>query len=223
MNDTEATPLFENLSPAARESIEEAMLPNSYPAGAVLFAEGDIPQGVYIVRRGHVKLTICDRDGRTVILRLAGPGEALGVAASVTGRLYEATALVQEYSETIFIHRRDLRLNMRTHGELALWATQQISMDYNATLHDIRGLLLGSASGKLARLLVGWIDPKATPQAACKLKVSLTHEEIGQMIGTSRETVTRLMGDFKRQHLIEQSGATLTIPSRVALEHLIPL
>ena len=90
-------------------------------------------------------------------------------------------------------------------------------------LHDIRGLLLGSASGKLARLLVGWIDPKATPQAACKLKVSLTHEEIGQMIGTSRETVTRLMGDFKRQHLIEQSGATLTIPSRVALEHLIPL
>jgi CRP/FNR family transcriptional regulator len=54
------------------------------------------------------------------------------------------------------------------------------------------------------------------------MKLGLTHEEMAQMIGTSRETVTRLMAGFKKQRLIEQAGATLVIPNRMALESLIP-
>jgi CRP/FNR family cyclic AMP-dependent transcriptional regulator len=82
-------------------------------------------------------------------------------------------------------------------------------------------MLSGSASAKLARLLVGWLDQKAGSPNPSRMKMRLTHEEIGQMIGTSRETVTRLFAGFKRQHLLEQQGATLVVSNRVALESLI--
>jgi len=220
---TETAPLVANMSPAATQSLQHLMLTTSYPEGAILFAEGEAPRGVYIVRRGRVKLSVCARDGRTLILRLAAPCEALGVASAVCGRDYEVTAETQEYSEITFIRRSDLIASMRSHGELALWVTQQISFDYNSTCREIRNLMLsGSASEKLARLLIGWIDPNASPLAPIKMKLGLTHEEMAQMIGTSRETVTRLMAGFKKQRLIEQAGATLVIPNRMALESLIP-
>lgn len=218
----ELAPLFPDLDPAIAQTLQSAALTNAYPAGAILFSEGETPRGVFIVRRGRVKLSVCARDGRTLILRLAGPGEALGVASTIAGRDYEVTAEVQEFAEVSFIRRADLLNGMRTHGSLALWVTQQISRDYNSTCREIRNLMLsGSASEKLARLLIGWIDTNASPQAPCKMKLGLTHEEMAQMIGTSRETVTRLMAGFKRQRLIEQTGATLVIPNRTALESLI--
>jgi len=217
-----SAPLFSDLPPAVAQSLHNATLTNQFPAGAILFAEGDAPRGVFIVRRGRVKLSVCARDGRTLILRLAEPGEALGVASSVSGRDYEVTAETQEFSEVSFIRRGDLLSQMRAHGELTLWVTQQISFDYNSTCREIRNLMLsGSASEKLARLLIGWMGPSTSPQSPCKMKLGLTHEEMAQMIGTSRETVTRLMAGFKRQRLIEQAGATLVIPNRTALESLI--
>jgi len=149
-------------------------------------------------------------------------GCPLGVASVVSGRQYEATAETQEPSEISFLRQCDLLRLMRLHGELALWVTQHISQDYAATCREIRDLILSdSASEKLARLLVGWLDQNTESRNPSQMKMSLTHEEIGQMIGTSRETVSRLFAGFKKQHLIQQNGATLVIPNRVALESLI--
>jgi len=111
---------------------------------------------------------------------------------------------------------------MRSHGEFALWVTQQLSQDYSSTCREIRDLMLSdSASERLARLLVGWLNQTAESRHSGEMKLALTHEEIGQMIGTSRETVTRLFAGFKKQHLIQQNGATLVVPNRIALESLI--
>ncbi len=220
---TPAETTFCDLSPALSESVEQEAVTTSYPTGAVLFAEGQAPRGVFIVRRGRVKLSICGSDGRTLILRMVGAGCPLGVAAVISGRSYEATAETQEPSEISFLRQCDLVRLMRAHGELALWVTQHISADYAITCREIRDLILSdSASEKLARLMVGWLDQNAAAKNPCQMKLALTHEEIGQMIGTSRETVSRLFAGFKKQHIIQQSGATLMIPNRVALESLIP-
>ena len=213
---------FSDLSPAVADSLEHESLTTTYPTGAVLFAEGQSPRGVFIVRRGKIKLSICGSDGRTLILRMVEPGCLLGVAAVVSGCAYEATAETQEPSEISFLRHSDLLRLMRLHGELALWVTQQISADYASTCREIRDLILSdSASEKLARLLVGWLDQNSEARNPTQMKLALTHEEIGQMIGTSRETVSRLFAGFKKQHLIQQTGSTLVIPSRVALESLI--
>jgi len=213
---------FCDLPPAVADALEQEALTTTYPTGAVLFAEGQAPRGVFIVRRGHVKLSICGSDGRTLILRIADAGCPLGVAAVVSGRQYEATAETQEPCEVSFLRQSDLLRLMRLHGELALWVTQHISQDYASTCREIRDLILSdSASEKLARLLVGWLDQNTTSKYPSHVKMALTHEEIGQMIGSSRETVSRLLAGFKKQHLIQQSGSTLVIPDRVALESLI--
>ena len=213
---------FCDLPPAVAEAIEQEAVTTTYPTGAVLFAEGQSPRGVFIVRRGRVKLSICGSDGRTLILRIVDPGCPLGVAAVVSGRSYEATAETQEPSEISFLRQCDLLRLMRAHGELAVWVTQHISADYATTCREIRDLILSdSASEKLARLLVGWLDQNTTAKNPSQMKLALTHEEIGQMIGTSRETVSRLFAGFKKQRLIQQTGATLCIPNRVALESLI--
>jgi CRP/FNR family cyclic AMP-dependent transcriptional regulator len=213
---------FCDMPPAIADALEQASLTTTYPTGAVLFAEGQIPRGVFIVRRGWVKLSICASDGRTLILRMVEPGLVLGVAAVVSACKYEATAETQEPSEISYLRTSDLLRLMRLHGELALWVTQQISADYAGTCREIRDLILSdSASEKLARLLVGWLDQSTESKHPGQVRMALTHEEIGQMIGTSRETVSRLFAGFKKQHLIQQSGSTLMIPNRLALESLI--
>lgn len=213
---------FCDMPPAIADALEQASLTTTYPTGAVLFAEGQTPRGVFIIRRGWVKLSICGSDGRTLILRMVEPGLVLGVAAVVSACKYEATAETQEPSEISYLRTSDLLRLMRLHGELALWVTQQISADYAGTCREIRDLILSdSASEKLARLLVGWLDQSTESKHPGQVKMALTHEEIGQMIGTSRETVSRLFAGFKKQHLIQQSGSTLMIPNRLALESLI--
>ncbi len=211
-----------DLPPVVASALEQEAVTTMYPTGAVLFAEGQVPRGIFIVRRGRVKLSICGSDGRTLILRIVEPGCPLGVAAVVSGRQYEATAETQEPCEISFLRQSDLLRLMRVHGELALWVTQHISQDYAYTCREIRDLILSdSATEKLARLLVGWLDQNSDSKHPSQMKLALTHEEIGQMIGTSRETVSRLFAGFKKQRLIQQSGSTLVIPSRIALESLI--
>jgi CRP/FNR family transcriptional regulator, cyclic AMP receptor protein len=213
---------FNDLPPTIAEILEQEALTTTYPTGAMLFAEGQVARGVFIVRRGRVKLSICGSDGRTLILRMVDSGSPLGVAAVVSGRQYEATAETQEPSEISFLRHSDLLRLMRLHGEIALWVTQHISSDYASTCREIRDLILSdSASEKLARLLVGWLDENASASNPRQVKLALTHEEIGQMIGSSRETVSRLFAGFKKQRLIQQNGSTLVIPNRVALESLI--
>jgi CRP/FNR family transcriptional regulator, cyclic AMP receptor protein len=218
----QADKTFCDLSPALVETLEQEAITTTYPTGAVLFTEGQVAGGVFFVRRGRVKLSLCGSDGKTLILRMVEPGSPLGVASVVSGRPYEATAEIQEPSEISFLRPCDLLRLMRAHGELALWVTQHISQDYATTCREIRDLILSdSASEKLARLLVGWLDQNTEARNRDRVKLALTHEEIGQMIGTSRETVSRLFAGFKKQRLIEQNGCTLVIPSRVALEALI--
>ncbi|MGA8500049.1 MAG: Crp/Fnr family transcriptional regulator [Candidatus Sulfotelmatobacter sp.] len=213
---------FCDFPPTLADALEQEAVTTTYPTGAVLFAEGQAPRGIFIVRRGRVKLSICGSDGRTLILRMVETGCPLGVASVVSGRQYEATAETQEPSEISFLRQCDLLRLMRLHGELALWVTRHISQDYASTCREIRDLILSdSASEKLARLLVGWLDQNTESRNPSQMKLALTHEEIGQMIGTSRETVSRLFAGFKKQHLIQQSGSTLVIPNRVALESLI--
>src|SRR5215831_3829892 len=133
---------FGDFPPAVAEVLEQESLTTTYPTGAVLFAEGQAPRGVFIVRRGRVKLSICGSDGRTLILRIVEAGSQLGVAAVVFLLQYEATAETQEPCEVSFLRQTDLLRLMRTDGELALWVTQNISQDYAGTCREIRDLIL---------------------------------------------------------------------------------
>lgn len=214
--------LFCNLPPAATKRLSEITAASTYPKGATLFVEGQNPRGVFIVCSGRVKLSTSSADGKTLILRIADQGEVLGLAAAVSGKPYQATAEVLEPAQANFIARPDFLQLLREHGEAALRVAQQLSENYHFALSEMRNIGLSHSAGeKLARFLLDWSAEHTGEKGEIRLKLTLTHEEIAQTIGASRETVTRLFADFKKRQLIEIKGSTLVIHNRAALEDLL--
>lgn len=217
-----ADKIFCNLPQATVQALEAIKYTTAYPKGAVLFVEGQAPRGVFILCRGRVKLSICSSDGKTLILKIAEAGEVLGLSASVSGKPYELTAETLDPCQVNFVKREDFLRFLREHNDVCLRVAEQLSEKYNTACHEIRSLGLShSAAEKLAKLLLEWSIKNGGARQPERMKLTLTHEEIAQMIGTSRETVTRLFADFKKRQLIQLKGSTLVIRNRSALEHLV--
>lgn len=213
---------FCDLPKASLEDLEKIKYASAYPQGAVLFVEGQGPRGVYIVCSGRVKLSTTSRDGKTLILRIAEAGEVLGLHAAVSGKPYELTAETLQPSQLDFIRREEFLKFLEHHGDACLHAAQHLSENCQNAYEMIRSLGLShSVSEKLARLLLEWAADGDTTKDGIRIKVSLTHEEIAQLIGTSRETVTRVLSEFREKQLAQLRGSTLLIRDRAGLEKLI--
>ena len=214
--------LFCNLSPAAVQKLNDIKSTATYPKSAVLFIEGQQPRGVFVLCTGKVKLSMSSSDGKTIILKIAQPGAVLGLSATVSNRPYEVSAEIMEPTQATFIPREAFLHFLRDHGEAALRVAEQLSQNYHAAYKEIRTLgLSNSASEKFAKLLLEWSADAADSTNPLQVKLTLTHEEIAGMIGTSRETVTRLFADFKKKQWLQLKGSTLVIRNKPALEKIV--
>ncbi|HZQ25000.1 MAG TPA: Crp/Fnr family transcriptional regulator [Terriglobales bacterium] len=213
---------FCDLPKRSLEDLEKVKYASSFPQSAVLFVEGQAARGVYIVCSGRVKLSTTSRDGKTLILRIAEAGEVLGLHATVSGKPYELTAEALQPSQLDFIRRDDFLKFLQNHADACLHAAQHLSQNCQSAYEMIRSLGLShSVSEKLARLLLEWAGDGEPTKDGIRIKVALTHEEIAQLIGTSRETVTRVLGEFRDKNLAQLRGSTLLIRNKAALEHLV--
>jgi CRP/FNR family transcriptional regulator len=213
--------LFCNLTVPAIKALQNITSTAAYPKSAVLFVEGQNPRGIFILCSGKAKLSTSSADGKTLILKIAEPGEVLGLSATVSGKPYEVTVEVLEPAQANFVQRDAFLKFLAEHGEAALRVAQQLSSSYHSAYEEIRSLGLShSAVEKLARLLLEWSKDE-NGGGPVRMKLTLTHEEIAQMIGASRETVTRAFGELKKKQLVQVKGATVVIRSRQALEKLV--
>jgi CRP/FNR family cyclic AMP-dependent transcriptional regulator len=141
---------------------------------------------------------------------------------TISGKPYEATAEAQEPIQANFIPRAPFLEFLRAHGEVALRVAEALTYIYYATYREVRCLgLSGSAEEKLARYLLDFAAGHASSNDETRAVMTLTHEEIADTIGSSRETVTRLFADFKRKGLVEVRGATLVIADKNGLLQLL--
>lgn len=220
-----ATKFCGELRPGTLDDLESLKIANFYPRGSLLFVEGQQPQGVYILCEGRVKLSTCSRDGKVIILQIAEPGEILGLSAAVSDSPYESTAEVLEPCQVGFVRKSEFLDFLRANSDACLSAVRQLSQNYQTAHLQICSLgLSNSVADKLARLFLGWCDSHtetAFADRSVRLKNSYTHEEIAEMIGTSRETVSRLLKTFKERKLISLKGADLIIHDRRRLESLV--
>lgn len=210
---------FCNLSEGSTKALDRLKHSTSYPEGAIVFMEGQAARGVYIVCQGRAKLLSTNSDGRTLILKIAQPGDVLGLQSVITGKAYEVTAETLQPCQLAFIAAEDILRFMRTHDDACLQAAMHVSRDCQSAYDVVRSIgLCHSATAKLARFLLQWTEDGRTSEGAIRTKLSLTHEEIAQLIGASRETVTRILGDFRKQRVAEIAGSTLLVRNRPALE-----
>jgi CRP/FNR family transcriptional regulator len=192
-----------------------------YPKSAMLFIEGQQPRGVFVLCAGKVKLSTSSREGKTIITKLSHSGDVLGLNATVSNRPYEVTAEMVEPGQANFIARDAFLQFLREHGEVAVRVAEQLSRNYYTAYEEIRTLgLTTSPAEKFAKLLLSWSEESKGPAKPAEVRMTLTHEEIAEMIGTTRETVSRLFSEFKKKQLLQVNGATLTL-NKSALEKIL--
>ena len=214
--------LFCDLPRPAVEELASITSGAAYPKGASLFVEGQSPRGVFILCTGRAKLSTTSTDGKTLILRISEPGELLGLPGTMTGKPYELTAEVIEPTQANFIAREDFLRFLREHGEAAVRVAQQLAETYHLAIAEMRTIGFShTASEKLARFLLDLCADHDEATTEINLTLTLTHGEIAQMIGASRETVTRLFSDLKKRRLLEVKGSKVLIKDRPALQKLI--
>lgn len=210
------------LTKSSLESLDHVKHATAYPEGAIIFVEGQIPRGVYILCQGRAKLMTTNSDGRSLIVKIAQPGDILGLHAVVSGKPYELAVETLQPSQLAFIGRDDFLRFLKSHGDACLQAATQLSQECQSAYDVIRSIGLShSVSEKMARLLLQWSADARIIDGTIRLKLSLTHEEMAQLIGTSRETVTRTLSQFKKQRVLDLAGSTLVIRNKAALERLV--
>lgn len=214
--------IFCDLPANALQNFESIKFATAYPSGAVLFVEGQVPRGIFVLCKGSVKLSINSPSGRTMIVKLAEPGEVLGLSATISGKPYEVTAETIDPCQVNFVKRDDFLRFLRDDAEACFRVAEQLGEKYHNACKEVRSLGLShSAAEKLAALLLEWSAKNGeAAKPAPRLTIRLTHEEIAQMIGTSRETVTRLFAEMKKRQIVQTKGSTLVIRNTAALREI---
>jgi CRP/FNR family transcriptional regulator, cyclic AMP receptor protein len=210
---------YKDLSPKAMSELESVAVPYCCEGTTVLFAEEQEPCSILFLLEGRVKLTMNSIDGKRLTLGIAMPGEILGLAAVVTGCPYEITAVAQFPCRIRALPRKSFLDLLLRYPVACQNSARLLSVEYKRGCEQLRilGLTL-TASMKLAKLLLQWCAEGQRTGLGVRVRCSHTHEEIGEYIGLSRETVTRNLTDFRNHDLVEQHGSAFFIPSLGALE-----
>jgi CRP/FNR family transcriptional regulator len=193
-----------------------------FPEHAVVLVEGQNPCGIFILCQGRAKLATTSRQGKTLIVRIAEPGEVLGLHAVVTGRPYELTVETMQPCQLSFVSREDMLHLLSEHADASLHATQHLARDCSDAYGVARTIGLShSVSERFAKFLLETSADGEVSHGTVRVRLAMTHEEISQLIGTSRETVTRLLSEFRRSSMAELKGSMLIIRNRPALKNLV--
>jgi CRP/FNR family cyclic AMP-dependent transcriptional regulator len=216
-----------NLPTLSLQALEKLSVATIYPAGSILFIEGQPAKGVFVLCQGRAKLSASASDGKTLILKIAEAGEALGLSSTISGRPYALTAEAIEPCQISLVRREDFLQFLREDTDACLRTAEQLAEKYIAVCQELRSLgLHRSAAEKISQFLLEWNIRHGRDGSSDKqpwLQLGLTHEEIAQVIGASRETVSRIFANLKRQRIVETHGTRLLIRNRAALERMVGL
>src|SRR6516164_7375781 len=194
----------------------------TYPEGSTLLLRDRPVEGVFLLLEGSAKVSISSPRGATIILGIARPGDVLGLSAAISGTPSEITAETMAPSRLCFIHRDDFVRSLNLSGESCLQVVELISRQLREAFELIR--IIGgaqSARRKLAALLLNWATSRGTStEQGIEIELHLTEEEIGQMIGSSRGTVSRLLAAMKRDQILSVNGSAFCIRKKAALQEL---
>ena len=187
-----------------------------YRKGDVAFHESDACHSVFVVCAGSVKLTTAASQGKVLLLRFARPGELLGIAEAVTGRPYDCSAIAAEPSVLAHVPRDTFMRLVASHPSLACRLTVALSEQYRFAQRETKFLAFGETStARLARLLLDWSAERGNP-----IHSNLTHAELAESIGSTRETVTRILGTLSHNGIVERTHDEIVIRREQELNRL---
>ena len=194
----------------------ELMRERSYPKGSVILFEDDPGDALYLVASGQVKVVLIGEDGREVILSVLGEGAFFGEMALLDDEPRSAHVIAMEDSIVLALRREDFRARLRASPEVAIALLKELSRRLRRADDQIGSLVLLDVGGRVAELLVRLADEEGGDRITRKL----THATIAQMIGSSRETVSRTMRDLQDKHLVTVTRQEIVLTDRAGLTGL---
>jgi CRP/FNR family transcriptional regulator, cyclic AMP receptor protein len=214
---------FCNLAPQELVELDAMSTHAVLPMGNILFAEGHAARNVSVVCAGRIKLTRSSRDGKTLLVKIARSGDVLGLSAALSNMPYEVTAQAMEHTQIATFEQKDFLHFIQRHVEASLHAAESLSNEYRSALTDACRLALSSSiAGRVAHLLLELaVESEAAQDAQPEIHMSLRHEDLASMLGSSRESITRVLNGFRREGVISIEGTRMTILSKEALEILL--
>jgi CRP/FNR family transcriptional regulator len=209
------------VSEGARAFLEVNSIKMEYRRGNILFREGDECSVVFIICSGQVKVSAASSQGRSFTLRIAGEGDVLGMGAVLQDKEYEVTAEAIEPCQVRVLRAKLFKQMLHEYPDVGMGVAKALAGDYRAAFDEACLIALpGSSAGKLARLILDWEADAKRRGPGSSVTMALTHEELASMIATTRETVTRTLGRFRKDELISIRGVSLTVLRPDALKQL---
>ena len=209
-------PLLSGIGNAELGRLAEDAREKTFAKGAVILVADDPGDSLFIVRAGRVKVVLVGEDGREVILGMLGVGEHFGELSLIDSRPRSAHVIAVEEATLIVLRREDFRRRIEESPTVAWALMQELSRRLRRADEQIGSLVLLDVDGRIARLLLDASAESAGPT----IERRLTHQTIAQMIGASRETVSRAMRDFVARGLITVVRRQIRIADKPALEQL---
>jgi CRP-like cAMP-binding protein len=207
-------PLFNGLQRDELQKFADLTRERSYPKGSVILFQDDPGDSLFVLRAGRVKVVLIGEDGREVILGVLEPGAHFGELALIDDQPRSAHVIAMEDAQLLILRREDFRRRVEANPTVAWALLTELSRRLRRADVKIGGLVLLDVPGRIARLLLDLADESGSEA----IDKPLTHQTIAQMIGASRETVSRAMKEFQDAGLITVERRRIAVGDRDALE-----
>ena len=191
-------PLFSRLDDKAINDLENVAMKRAYPKNTVLVTKGDKSDQLFVVLKGKLKVAVTDASGKEIIMSLLGPSDYFGEIAVIDGESRSATIMTTQASEVLTISRNDFHRTLMSNPELMFELLKVLARKVRIATDKLESLAFEDVYGRLVKLLIQLARPH---KDLWIVEDRLTHQEIANMIGSSREMVTRILkaltsGDF---------------------------
>lgn len=209
----QAIPLFSQLADDELAGLARLARERKYPKNSMILFEDDPGDALYVVLSGRVKVVLVGEDGREVILSILSDGDFFGEMSLIDDEPRSAHVIAMESSNLLVLRRQDFHQCLEEAPRIAVSLLKGLTKRLRLADSKIGGLVLLDVTGRIARVLLELADDNDGAMIAKKL----THHMIAQMIGSSRETVSRTMRTLVEQDVISVSGKNITVLDRKAL------
>lgn len=208
----DALPLFAGLDDAERSALEACLHVRSYPGRVTIINEGDLSHSLYLILEGSVKAYVSDEHGREVVLCTQGPGEYFGELALMDDAPRSASVITLAHTRLGILPRQELLRCMRDHPGVALAVIQGLAGRVRRLTEQVRSLALHDVYGRLTELLTVLAEDR---DGQLVIEPRLTHQDLANRIGASREMVTRILGDLARGGYLRIEGRRMILAGRL--------
>ncbi|HEY7615180.1 MAG TPA: Crp/Fnr family transcriptional regulator [Terriglobales bacterium] len=210
--------IFSGLTESELSFLAQRAVPRNYPAGAIVFNEGDACTGLYVVESGHIRIFKTSSGGREQVLSIDGPGSSVAELPVFDGGNYPASVAAIDDTTLLFVSKQDFQALCLAHPQVALKVLRVVGARLRKLVGIIEELSFTTVRHRLAAFLVRLAKEGKRTAAGIEVSLPASKQELAAQIGTVRELVSRNLSRFQAEGLLEFDGRTVVIRDLKALE-----